>query len=111
MYKQYYAKEKSDRTCPCHMYSFTEKKVPTSFLVARVQVLDFRLPSILLKLIEKRSNLDEALETLLGTCLQASLEKFGSGLEGTQLTEELNKLLAMVWPTSIQCLRGLSARL
>ena len=46
--------------------------------------------------IDERINTGETLEILLGACLQASLERYGSGLEGTQLTEELNQLLAMV---------------
>lgn len=61
-----------------------------------MQVGDFRLPTVMLMPIKVRSNTAEALETLLGACLQASLEKYGSGLQGTQLTEELNRLLAMV---------------
>ena len=44
------------------------------------------------------------MEGLLGACLQAMLEKFGSGLEGTALTTEFSSLLALVRPCIAYCL-------
>ena len=61
-----------------------------------MQTASFYLPSVLLLPVDRKGNTGEILESLIGACLQASLEKHGSGLEGMKLTEELNQILAMV---------------
>lgn len=56
----------------------------------------YKLPRVLLVRLGEPGQAGEALQTLLGTCLQSVLEKHGSGLEGIQLTEEVGQILAMV---------------
>ena len=65
-------------------------------LILFVQGELYRLPTVLMMPVEKRNNTGEGLESLLGVCLQSILEKHGSGLEGVQLTEDVNHILAMV---------------
>ena len=61
-----------------------------------MQELQDALPQVLMAPVPARCNTGEVVEALLGTCLQTILERHGSGLEGLALTEEFNKLLALV---------------
>ena len=63
-----------------------------------MQAVQDALPQVLVTRVPARCNTGEVVEALLGICLQTILERHGSGLEGLALTEEFNKLLALVRP-------------
>lgn len=64
------------------------------------QAANYCPPSFVLLQIDQRNNTGEALEHLIGVCLQAIIEKHGSGLEGAQLADQFNQILAMVSSSS-----------
>ncbi|BDA40960.1 hypothetical protein COCOBI_01-6140 [Coccomyxa sp. Obi] len=53
-------------------------------------------PQVMLLAVQPRGDAVERIELLIGACLQSILRRFGSGLDGMSMTEELTQLLALL---------------